>query len=94
MSVCPKIQNRYCKKCNKYQNLQVSVVKPKSSSALIKINRRRALKYLTKGPAGKFTKTPAKSTKICKKPNLQLTCSVCNSKRNWVHRRAVKFNIR
>jgi len=94
MSKVPKIHNKYCSKCKCYQKMELSVIKARSSGSLIKINRRRKLKYLTKGPGGKFTKNPARSTKTCKKPNLLFKCTACEAKRNWVHRRAVKFNLK
>lgn len=94
MSQIPKIHNKYCKKCNSYKLLTLSIIKTKATTNLKKINRRRMNKYLTRGPGGKFTKTPAKSNKTSgKKFNLLLTCNTCGAKRNWARRRSLKLII-
>lgn len=94
MNTIPKTYNKYCNGCKKYQVLEVSQIKARKGSVLTKINRRKLTKYVTKGPRGKFSKTPTKSTKSSKKPHLLLRCTICNAKRNWKHRRTIKLTIK
>jgi large subunit ribosomal protein L44e len=74
----PKTRKNYCAKCNKHEEMKVSLYKKNKDSPNKQGNRRYRLKQ--QGYGGQTKPIQRRKAKVTKKPVLKLECKSCKTK--------------